>query len=308
MADKKKPLIVIAGPTAAGKTKASIELAKYIGGEIISADSMQVYRMMDIGSAKIQPEEMQGVPHHLIDVLDPREEFNVTVFQQMAREAMKGIYSRGHVPILVGGTGFYIQAVTRDIDFTENGNDRTYRHALEKEAEEQGAEALHEKLRMVDPESADKIPVNNVKRTIRALEYFQETGRRISEHNAEEKAKESPYDLRYYVLTMDRARLYERIEKRVDLMMEAGLLEEVKRLKDHGCTPEMTSMQGLGYKQILMHLNGEITLEEAVERTKIETRHFAKRQLTWFRGTEGTIFVDSEKEDLINVYQTGNFG
>ena len=308
MADKKKPLIVIAGPTAAGKTKASIELAKYIGGEIISADSMQVYRMMDIGSAKIQPEEMQGVPHHLIDVLDPREEFNVTVFQQMAREAMEGIYSRGHVPILVGGTGFYIQAVTRDIDFTENGNDRTYRHALEKEAEEQGAEALHEKLRMVDPESADKIPVNNVKRTIRALEYFQETGRRISEHNAEEKAKESPYDLRYYVLTMDRARLYERIEKRVDLMMEAGLLEEVKRLKDHGCTPEMTSMQGLGYKQILMHLNGEITLEEAVERTKIETRHFAKRQLTWFRGTEGTISVDSEKEDLINVYQTGNFG
>ncbi|MBO4410897.1 MAG: tRNA (adenosine(37)-N6)-dimethylallyltransferase MiaA [Lachnospiraceae bacterium] len=304
----KKPLLIIAGPTAVGKTAFSLELAERIGGEIVSADSMQVYRGMDIGSAKATAEERARVPHHLIDVLEPTEEFNIVRFQNLAHEAMKGIYGRGRIPILTGGTGFYIQSVLYDIAFTEHETDPAYRASLYRQAEEEGADALFARLVEVDPESAAAIPKNNVKRIARALEFFHETGLPISAHNAAERAKESPYDFRYFVLTMDRKRLYERIGLRVDRMMEDGFLEEVRRLKAQGCTGDMTSMQGLGYRQLLRYLNGEGTLSEAVEQTKTETRHFAKRQLTWFRRERDTVWIDVEKENPIDVYETRPVG
>jgi len=300
---KKRPLVIIAGPTAVGKTASSIALAKEIGGEIISADSMQVYRGLDIGSAKITAEEMQGVPHHLIDVLEPSEEFSVMLFQKLAKEAMEGIYSRGHVPIIVGGTGFYIQSVLYDIDFTENSPDKTYRQELERRAEAGEGELIFEELRAVDPESCESIEPHNYKRIIRALEYYHDTGEKISVHNARERAKESPYDFDYYVLTMDRQRLYERIERRVDLMMEAGLPGEVRRLRDGGSKEKDTAMQGLGYKQLYAYLEGKCSLEEAVLAVKQETRHFAKRQLTWFRRERDVIYIDVEKEKLSDVYR-----
>lgn len=288
----KKPLIILTGPTAVGKTKASIGLAKAVGGEIISADSMQVYKYMDIGSAKIRAEEMDGVPHHLVDILNPEEEFHVVRFQKLAKEAMEKIYAAGHIPIIVGGTGFYIQALLYDIDFTENDEDSAYRTELEAFAKEHGAEALHERLRAVDPESADAIHANNIKRVIRALEFYRQTGTKISQHNEEERQKESPYHFVYFVLNDDRAVLYDRIEKRIDLMMEEGLLAEVARLKEMGCTKEMVSMQGLGYKEILSYLDGEMTLEEAVYILKRDTRHFAKRQLTWFKRERDVTWID----------------
>jgi tRNA dimethylallyltransferase len=278
-----RPLIIITGPTAVGKTALSVRLAKAIGGEIISADSMQVYRHMDIGSAKIKKEEKDGVPHYLIDVLDPEEEFNVTVFQKMAKDAVEEIYSHGHIPIVAGGTGFYIQALLYDIDFTENGEDTSIRMELEKLGQERGAEYLHNLLRDIDPDSAEEIHENNMKRVIRAIEYYRQTGERISEHNKREREKKSPYDFLYYVVNTDRARLYERIDRRVDLMLEQGLVEEVMHLKDMGLTRDMVSMQGLGYKEILDYLQGICTLEEAVYVLKRDTRHFAKRQITWFK-------------------------
>lgn len=278
-----KPLIILTGPTAVGKTALSIRLAKAIGGEIISADSMQVYRRMDIGSAKITKEEMMGIPHHLIDVLEPDEEFNVTVFQKLAKAAVEEIYSRGNIPIVAGGTGFYIQALLNDIDFTENGEDTSIRDELEALAKEKGAEYLHGMLLAIDPESAEQIHANNKKRVIRAIEYYRQTGKRISEHNKRERQKESPYDFLYYVVNTDRDILYQRIDQRVDEMMKQGLVEEVKELKDSGCTRDMVSMQGLGYKEILDHLQGECTLSDAVYLLKRDTRHFAKRQITWFK-------------------------
>ncbi len=278
-----KPLIIITGPTAVGKTALSIRLAKAIGGEIISADSMQVYRHMDIGSAKITKEEMDGVPHYLINVLDPNEEFNVTVFQKMAKEAAEEIYSHGNIPIVTGGTGFYIQALLYDIDFTENGEDNSIRKELETLGQEKGAGFLHCLLRDIDPDSAAEIHENNMKRVIRAIEYYRQTGERISEHNKRERQKKSPYDFLYYVVNTDRSSLYERIDRRVDLMLEQGLVEEVMNLKDMGLTRDMVSMQGLGYKEILDYLQGKYTLEEAVYVLKRDTRHFAKRQITWFK-------------------------
>ncbi|MBP5225408.1 MAG: tRNA (adenosine(37)-N6)-dimethylallyltransferase MiaA [Lachnospiraceae bacterium] len=297
----KKPLIIIAGPTAVGKSKAAVALAKAIGGEVVSADSMQVYRYMDIGSAKVTEEEMDGVPHHLIDVLDPKEPFNVTVFQRMAKEAVRTIHEKGRVPILCGGTGFYIQSVLYDIDFTEHGEDPDYRRSLETFAREEGADALRRLLEEADPEGAAAIEGPNVKRMIRALEYHHMTGEPISVHNRTERMKESPYDARYFVLTMDRAALYERIDRRVDLMMEAGLLKEVEWLKAYGCTKEMTSMQGLGYKQLFEYDD----LEDAVSRIKQETRHFAKRQLTWFRREKQAVYIDVLKENAVNVLKNG---
>ena len=293
--EKKKPLIILTGPTAVGKTAASIGLAKAIGGEIISADSMQVYRYMDIGSAKIMSEEMNGVCHHLIDVLEPEEEFNVAVFQKMAKEAMQGIYERGHIPIVVGGTGFYIQALLYDIDFEKGEENTDYREELEAYAKDHGTQALHDRLREVDPKSADAIHANNVKRVIRALEYYHETGTQISEHNEAEREKESPYQFAYFVLNNVRSHLYERIDHRVDLMMEQGLLDEVTALKNRGCTREMVSMQGLGYKEILDYLDGKDTLEEAVTILKRDTRHFAKRQLTWFRRERDVRWIQKEE-------------
>lgn len=293
--ETKRPLIILTGPTAVGKTAASIGLAKAVNGEIISADSMQVYKYMDIGSAKITKEEMDGVPHHLVDVLDPMEDFNVVRFQQMAKAAMEGIYERGHIPIVVGGTGFYIQALLYDIDFTENETDDSYRRELEALAKEKGEEFLHSQLALVDPESAEQIHFHNVKRVIRALEFYQQTGKKISEHNAEEREKESAYHSAYFVLTDDRARLYDRIERRVDLMMEQGLLQEVERLRDRGLKREDVSMQGLGYKELFGYFDGEYSMEEAVRIIKRDTRHFAKRQLTWFRRERDVIWIDKSQ-------------
>ena len=288
----KRPLIILAGPTAVGKTAASIRLAKAIGAEIISADSMQVYRHMDIGSAKIRQEEMEGVPHYLIDVLEPEEEFNVVRFQQMAKSAAEEIYAKGKIPLVAGGTGFYIQALLYDIDFTENDGDTSYRRSLEKTAEEKGGEYLHAILREADPKAAEQIHPHNIKRMIRALEFHHQTGGKISEHNEAEREKSSPYDFAYFVLTDERSRLYERIDRRVDKMMEEGLLEEVRYLKERGVKRESTAMQGLGYKELYAYLDGECTLEEAVRIIKRDTRHFAKRQLTWFKRERDVIWAD----------------
>ena len=291
----KKPLIVLTGPTAVGKTKLSISLAKAIGGEIISADSMQVYKYMDIGSAKIMPEEMQGIPHYLIDELMPDEEFHIVRFQQMAKNSMERIYANGHIPILVGGTGFYIQAVTRDIDFTQAEQDDGYRTSLESLAQEKGASYLHRMLAEVDPKSASDIHENNIKRVIRALEFYHQNGSPISAHNEEQQERTSPYNLAYFVLNAPRELLYERIDKRVDEMMAAGLVNEVQKLKDMGYHRGMVSMQGLGYKEILAYLDGEMPLDEAVRILKRDTRHFAKRQLTWFRREPETEWINKDQ-------------
>lgn len=285
-------MIILAGPTAVGKTAASIRLAKAVGGEIISADSMQVYRHMDIGSAKIRPEEMEGVPHYLVDVLEPEEDFNVVRFQQMAKAAAEEIYARGRIPIAAGGTGFYIQALLYDIDFTENDGDSSFRRELEKTAEEKGGEYLHSLLQEADPEAALQIHPHNIKRMIRALEFHHQTGGKISEHNETEREKESPYNFAYFVLTDDRSCLYDRIDRRVDLMMEEGLLDEVRFLKERGVRRDSTAMQGLGYKELYAFLDEEYPLEEAVRIIKRDTRHFAKRQLTWFKRERDVIWAD----------------
>lgn len=289
---QKNKLIILTGPTAVGKTALSIALAKKIGGEIISADSMQVYKYMDIGSAKISREEMQGIPHHLIDVLMPEEEFNVCRFQEMAKKAMDGIYRRGRIPIIAGGTGFYIQALLYDIDFSAEEDHFSIRTKLEKMAKEKGSEYLHSRLCQVDAASACLIHPNNQKRIIRALEFYELNGYPISEHNQKEREKEAAYDYCYFVLNDTRELLYRRIDDRVDAMLTHGLVKEVQALKDRGCHKGMVSMQGLGYKEILAYLNGEYSLDEAVCMMKRDTRHFAKRQLTWFRRERNVIWVD----------------
>ena len=295
----KKPLIVLTGPTAVGKTELSIELAKKINGSIISADSMQVYRHMDIGSAKIRSEEMQGIPHYLIDTFEPDEEFHVVKFQEYAKKYMDEIYTQGRIPIIAGGTGFYIQALLYDIDFTEE-EDTCYRQKLEQFAKEHGAHALHEKLKEVDEKAANEIHENNIKRVIRALEFHHLSGKKISEHNEKERQKESPYSFAYFVLNDERDRLYRRINQRVDIMMEQGLVEEVQKLKNMGYHKKMVSMQGLGYKEILEYLEGECSLEEAVYRIKRDTRHFAKRQLTWFRREREVVWVNKQEFEYDN--------
>lgn len=291
----KKPLIVLTGPTAVGKTKLSISLAKAVNGEIISADSMQVYKYMDIGSAKITPAQMQGVPHYLVDILLPEEEFHIVRFQQMAKEAMEKIYAKGKIPILVGGTGFYIQAVTRDIDFTQARQEDGYRKELECLALEKGNEYLHDMLKEVDPLSAQEIHANNVKRVIRALEFYHQNKVPISSHNQEQKERSTPYNLAYFVLNAPRELLYSRIDQRVDEMVTNGLIEEVQKLKEMGYHRGMVSMQGLGYKEILAYLDGEYPLEEAIRVLKRDTRHFAKRQLTWFRREPEVTWVNKEE-------------
>ncbi len=300
----KKPLVVIAGPTACGKTDISIELAKRINGEIISADSMQVYKFMDIGTAKVTKDEMQGIKHHLIDELMPDEEFNVMIFQQKAKEYMDEIYSKGKIPIIAGGTGFYINAVVNDNEFTETNDDNTIREKLYKDAEDKGAEFNHNKLKEVDPEYASTVHPNNIKRVARALEYFYLTGQKFSEHNAEEKKKASRFNTSFIILNMNREQLYKRIDLRVDIMMKNGLLDEVKGLLDMGYDPSLVSMQGLGYKEIVPYINGEWSLEMAVDELKKRTRHFAKRQLTWFkRQTENCLWIDltdGDKESALN--------
>ncbi len=291
----KPSMIILAGPTAVGKTKLSLELAKKVNGEIISADSMQVYKHMNIGSAKISKEQMQGIPHHLIDVLEPWEEFNVVVFQRMCKQCLEDIHNRGKIPILTGGTGFYIQAILRDIDFTENDDNSSYRAELEKLLEKNGPDYLYNMLCEVDGESAKAIHKNNSKKVIRALEFFQLTGTKISQHNEREREKEAAFNACYFVLNDQRDKLYESIDKRVDDMLSMGLVEEVKSLQEMGCHRDMVSMQGLGYKEILGYLEQEISLEEAVYRIKRDTRHFAKRQLTWFRRETDVIWLDKDK-------------
>lgn len=292
------PLIIISGPTAAGKTKLSIELAKRIGGEIISADSMQVYRGMDIGSAKITADEMENIPHHLIDILDPFDEFSVAVFKEYALKAIDKIINNGHIPIVVGGTGFYIQALLYDIDFSlSQGETSEIRSRLENEAANFGADYLYKKLLEVDPESAEVIHKNNIKRVIRALEFYEETGEKISAHNEIMRENSSPYNFAYFVLTKKREHLYNDIDKRVDLMLKAGLVDEVKKLKDLGLSRDNYSMLGLGYKEILDYLNDIITLDEAVYLIKRDTRHFAKRQLTWFKREKEVITFNKDEYD-----------
>ena len=281
----KRPLIVIGGPTACGKTGFSIKLAK----------------------------EIDGVPHYLIDEFDPDEEYNVMIFQQKAKAYMEEIWAKGKIPILVGGTGFYINALLYDNDFTETENDTSYREECYKLAQEQDPEVLYERLKEIDPEYAANIHANNVKRVTRALEYHYLTGQKFSEHNAEQKEKETPYDAAVISLTMDREKLYERIELRIDLMLEQGLLEEVKGLLDRGYTPDLVSMQGIGYKEFIPYFNGECTLEEAVTQLKTNTRRFAKRQLTWFRRQIDGLWIDLSKatgeealEDVLDYLKEGN--
>lgn len=289
-------MIVLTGPTAVGKTSLSIKLAKAINGEIISADSMQVYKEMDIGSAKIMKDEMEGINHYLVDVLDPTDEFNVFVFKQMAQKALEEIYSKNKIPIIVGGTGFYIQALLYDINFEEEDNS-SIRINLEEKARQIGPERLYEELKEKDPQYASTLHFNNVKKVIRALEYIELNGKKFSTHNDEERAKASPYDFRYFVLNDIRENLYSRIDKRVDIMMERGLLDEVKRLHDKGYTRSLVSMQGLGYKELLDYFDGLCSLDEAVNKIKLESRHFAKRQLTWFRRERDVIWINKNEFD-----------
>lgn len=292
-----KPLIILTGPTAVGKTALSIGLAKAVDGEIISADSMQVYRKMNIGTAKIEPSEMQGVRHHLIDILDPGEEFNVVLFKRYALEAMEDIYSRGKIPVIVGGTGFYIQALLYDIDFEDNDNDMSYREELQRLAAEKGNSYIHDMLSKVDPESAEKIHENNVKRVIRALEFYRKTGMKISEHNETEAQKESPYNFEYFVLNDDRSKLYDRIDRRIDIMLEQGLEAEVRQLVSEGYSRDLVSMQGLGYKEIIDYIQDRCSFDEAVYTLKRDTRHFAKRQITWFKREKQVTWVNKNEYD-----------
>ena len=292
-----KKLVIITGPTAVGKTNISIKLAKAINGEIISADSIQVYKYMDIGSAKISPKEMDGIKHYLVDELEPDVDFNVYLFKQMATQAIEEIYNKGKIPIIVGGTGFYIQSVLYDINFSNEDGDILYRKELEMISKEQGPKVLHDMLRQVDPCSADEIHFNNVKRVIRALEFYKKTGKKISDHNKEQRENSSKYNFCYFVLNDDREKLYTRIEKRVDLMIDNGLVEEVKSLMDKGYNLNCNSMQGIGYKEIVSYLENKCSLEEAVNQIKLNTRHFAKRQLTWFRREKLVYMINIDELD-----------
>ena len=300
----KNKLIIIAGPTAVGKTDLSINLAKKINGEIISADSMQIYKHMDIGSAKISKEEMNGVPHHLIDIIEPSVKFSASNFKDLAKEAADSILFKGKIPIIAGGTGLYINALTCNMDFTEAESDEEYRNYLDKLAEENGNEYIHEMLKHIDPLSYKEIHFNNRKRVIRALEVYKLTGRPFSSFNAGEAFYDGNYDVKYYVLTMDREKLYNRINKRVDIMMEKGLVDECIKLKKMGYTSSIQSMQGIGYKEIFYYLEGKISLAEAVELIKKGTRNYAKRQLTWFRRDPRAIFLDKDQyseEEILDI-------
>lgn len=291
-------LVIVAGPTAVGKSAAAIKLAKRINGNVISADSMQVYKGMDIGTAKVMPDETEGVKHYLIDVLSPVEAFDVHTFNKMAKEAICQCYDDSCVPIIAGGTGFYIQSVLYDISFEKEDDNSTIRKEYEQIAKtEGGIDLLHQKLSVIDKESAEKIHKNNVKRVIRALEFYDLNGYKISEHNEREMQKKSPYNNAYFVLNDDREYIYNRCDKRVDLMIQKGLVDEVKSLADKGYSKDLVSMQGLGYKEILDYLNGKISLDEAIYIIKRDTRHFVKRQLTYFRREKDTIWIDCRDYD-----------
>jgi len=290
-------VIVIAGPTASGKTDLAIELALKVNGEIISADSMQIYREMNIGTAKPTMEERKGIPHHMMDIVYPDEEFSVAQFQKGAKECIKDILSRGKVPIVAGGTGLYINTLVYNITFSETITDWNYRKKLENIAREQGAEALHLLLQKVDPVSAEKIHPNNVKRVIRALEVYETTGKPISQHQMESRQIKPEYDYKIFGIEVDRDVLYSRIDVRVVKMMEMGLYEEVENILNKGYSPDLVSLQGIGYKEIIMAIQGECTLGEAVDKIKLNTRHLAKRQMTWFRKTENLKWMKTAEMD-----------
>ncbi len=291
----KKKILVLGGPTAVGKTELSIDLAKRLNGEIISADSMQIYKYMDIGSAKISKEEMDGVVHHMIDIVDPKDEFSVAQFKDGGKKAIDEILEKGKLPMIVGGTGLYINSLTCNMNFTESEKDDEYREYLMNLTYEKGNEYVHEMLKDIDPISYKEIHPNNRKRVIRALEVYKTTGKPFSEYNAGDEFYNTEYDVHYFVLNMDREKLYERINLRVDIMMEKGLLEECIKLKEMGYTSDMQSMQGIGYKEILFYLEGKISLEEAVDMIKQGSRNYAKRQLTWFRRDPRVTFLDKDK-------------
>ena len=295
--DMKKPLIILSGPTAVGKTALSVMFAGRYDLEIVSADSAQVYKGMDIGSAKVREEEKNGIPHHLIDVCDISEDYSAFRFREMADAAIEGIYERGRIPLVVGGTGFYIQALLKGVEFDDDGPDEEYRKQLSDLAEEKGKEYLHDLLKISDPASADAIPSGNVKRVIRALEYHHLTGRPISEHNEKEKAREPKYNAAYFVLTDDREKIYERIDKRVGEMISEGLEKEVRSLLDKGADTSLVSMQAIGYKEMIPYIKGEYSLEEAVYQIKLRTRHFAKRQLTWYKREPDVLMMDRRDFD-----------
>ena len=288
----REPMVVIAGPTASGKSEIAAHLSREIGGEVVSADSMQVYRHMDIGSAKTTREEMLGVPHHLIDVAEPDEEFHVVRYQELAREAVRKIHERGRIPVLCGGTGFYIQAVLREIDFTASGPDEALRNELEEYAGRHGNEALFRILKEEDPLAAEVLHPNNRKRVIRAIEFIRSRGRSITLQNEAESKKEDVFDTLFCVITDDRDYLYRKIESRVDFMLEAGLVDEVRFLLAAGYGPELVSMQGIGYKETASYLRGELTYGDFVTLLKKNTRHYAKRQLTWFRREKEAVWID----------------
>lgn len=305
-----KDLFILAGPTAVGKTDISIKLAKRLNGEIISADSMQIYKHMDIGSAKITKEEMQGIPHYLIDIVEPEESFNVSEFKKMAKQAIDKIDERKRLPMLVGGTGLYINSLIYNYDFTEASVDEEYREYLQSMAETNGKEYVHNLLKDVDLESYNRLFPNDLKRVIRALEVFKLTGKTISQFNLENDIYDIPYNVYYFVLNMNRDKLYDRINRRVDIMIENGLIDEVKKLKAMGYTADMQSMKGIGYKEILHYLDGNISLDEAIYLIKKGSRNYAKRQLTWFRKDDRVIWIDKDEfndENEIVEYITGKF-
>lgn len=307
----KDKLIILAGPTASGKTAVSVDLAKRIGGEIISADSMQIYRGMDIGTAKITADEMQGVKHYLINVSDPKEDFNIVKFQNMVKCSIEEIKKNGHIPILVGGTGFYIQSIIYDIKFDKEDDNGSIRKVLEEEYDKMGADFMYEKLKKIDSISAENIHKNNKKRIIRAIEYFLINNTLISEHNELQRKKTSPYDFRFFVLNPRRDILYDRINKRVDKMVEKGLVDEVKSLIESGLSIDNISMQGIGYKEIVEYLEGNIPLDKAVENIKQNTRHMAKRQVTWFKRERDVIYIDPfefENNEKIVDYMVEKIG
>ena len=293
----KIPLVVVAGPTGVGKTETSIKIAKALDAEIISGDSMQIYKYMDIGTAKISDEEKEGVVHHLIDILHPSEDFSVCEYAISCKEKAEDIYNRGKLPIIVGGTGLYIDSVVDGITFSPQKSDEAYREYLKNLAETQGNEYVHSMLKDIDRESYEKIHPNNVKRVIRALEYYRLTGETISEHNEKTKNIDSPYNCAYIFLTRNRDELYERIDKRVDLMIEAGLIDETKKLFSMGISSEATSMQAIGYKEIGEFLSGEVSLDEATDTLKKNSRHYAKRQITWFSRRKDAFVVNLSETD-----------
>ncbi|MGL4847736.1 MAG: tRNA (adenosine(37)-N6)-dimethylallyltransferase MiaA [Clostridium sp.] len=290
----KEKILVIGGPTAVGKTDLSIQIAKALNGEIISADSMQIYKKMDIGSAKVTKEEMDGVIHHMIDIVEPTDEFTVAHYKELGDSIISDILKRGKLPIIAGGTGLYINSLTCNMDFTEGESDSAYRENLQNIATEKGNFYLHEMLKDIDPISYENIHMNNTKRVIRALEVFHLTKQPFSSFNLGEKMYESPFDIHYFVLTMDREKLYERINRRVDIMIENGLVNECKYLMSLGLDETNQSMQGIGYKEILMYLKEKISLEESIELIKKGSRNYAKRQLTWFRRDKRVNFLNKD--------------